>query len=133
MDRQKEIEKRSRDLIRKADKKERVELNFLDVKYVISVVNTGLLLCLTVGAVISLEYEDFRDMQPATPEQLQSIIHDTPCAAEAFRMALQANTGTSSMLLTFSDAKNMASECKNKEEVKAVREKQLNAVNDMSK
>lgn len=133
MDRQKEIEKRSRDLIRKADKKERVELNFLDVKYVISVVNTGLLLCLTVGAVISLEYEDFRDMQPATPEQLQIIIHDTPCAAEAFRMALQTNTVTSSATLTFGDAKKMASECMDKEEIKAVREKQLNALNDMSK
>nr|WP_267459887.1 FmdE family protein [Klebsiella pneumoniae] len=71
--------------------------------------------------------------QLATPEQLQSIIHDTPCAAEAIRMALQANTGTSSTSLTFNDAKKMASECKNKEEVKAVREKQLNALNAMSK
>ncbi|HAH4700324.1 hypothetical protein PF051_26025 (plasmid) [Klebsiella pneumoniae] len=133
MERQQEIEERSRDLIRKADKKERVELDFLDVKYVISVVNTGLLLCLTVGAVISLEYEDFRDMQPATPEQLQSIIHDAPCAGEAFRMALQTNTVTSSATLTFGDAKKMASECKDKEEIKAVREKQLNALNDMSK
>lgn len=133
MERQQEIEERSRDLIRKADKKERVELNFLDVKYIISVVNTGLLLCLTVGAVISLEYEDFRDMQPATPEQLQSIIHDAPCAGEAFRMALQTNTVTSSATLTFGDAKKMASECKDKEEIKAVREKQLNALNDMSK
>ncbi|MFG1597416.1 hypothetical protein [Klebsiella quasipneumoniae] len=133
MERQQEIEERSRDLIRKADKKERVELNFLDVKYVISVVNTGLLLCLTAGAVISLEYEDFRDMQPATPEQLQSIIHDAPCAGEAFRMALQTNTVTSSATLTFGDAKKMASECKDKEEIKAVREKQLNALNDMSK
>ncbi|HID9334151.1 TPA: hypothetical protein ACXFAP_004017 [Klebsiella pneumoniae] len=133
MERQQEIEERSRDLIRKADKKERVELNFLDVKYVISVVNTGLLLCLTVGSVISLEYEDFRDMQPATPEQLQSIIHDAPCAGEAFRMALQTNTVTSSATLTFGDAKKMASECKDKEEIKAVREKQLNALNDMSK
>lgn len=133
MERQQEIEERSRDLIRKADKKERVELNFLDVKYVISVVNTGLLLCLTVGSVISLEYEDFCDMQPATPEQLQSIIHDAPCAGEAFRMALQTNTVTSSATLTFGDAKKMASECKDKEEIKAVREKQLNALNDMSK
>ncbi|HCT7766416.1 TPA: hypothetical protein OT831_004416 [Klebsiella pneumoniae] len=133
MERQQEIEERSRDLIRKADKKERVELDFLDVKYVISVVNTGLLLCLTVGAVISLEYEDFRDMQSATPEQLQSIIHDAPCAGEAFRMALQTNTVTSSATLTFGDAKKMASECKDKEEIKAVREKQLNALNDMSK
>ena len=73
-----------------------------------------------------VQYEDFRDMQPATPEQLKSIIHDTPCAAEAFRMVLQANTVTSSATLTFGDARKMAS-------VKAVREKQLNALNSMSK
>lgn len=133
MDRQKEIEKRSRDLIRKADKKERVELNFLDVKYVISVVNTGLLLCLTVGAVISLEYEDFIDMTPASSEQPQEIIQSTPCAGEALRMALQTNTSTSSASLTLGDAKKMASECKGKEEIIAVREKQLNALNGMSK
>lgn len=55
--------------------------------------------------VFFVQYEDFRDMQPATPEQLKSIIHDTPCAAEAFRMVLQANTVTSSATLTFGDAK----------------------------
>ena len=80
-----------------------------------------------------VQYEDFRDMQPATPEQLQSIIHDAPCAGEAFRMALQTNNVTSSATLTFGDAKKMASECKYKEEIKAVREKQLNALNAMSK
>ncbi|HBR7890502.1 TPA: hypothetical protein L9434_004679 [Klebsiella pneumoniae] len=80
-----------------------------------------------------VQHEDFRDMQPATTEQLQSIIHDAPCAGEAFRMALQTNTVTSSATLTFGDAKKMASECKDKEEIKAVREKQLNALNDMSK
>ena len=72
-----------------------------------------------------VQYEDFRDMQPATPEQLQSIIHDAPCAGEAFRMVLQTNTVTSSATLTFGDAKKMASECKYKEEIKAVREKNL--------
>ena len=49
--------------------------------------------------------EDSRDMQPATPEQLQSIIHDTPCAGDALRIALQTNTGSSSESLTFGDAK----------------------------
>ncbi|HBZ8118961.1 TPA: hypothetical protein MM166_004204 [Klebsiella pneumoniae] len=91
-----------------------------------------LLFLASVGYFL-VQYEDFRDMQPATPEQLQRIIHDTPCAAEAFRMALQTNTVTSSATLTFGDAKKMASECKDKEEIKAVREKQLNALNDMSK
>ncbi len=83
--------------------------------------------------VFFVQYEDFRDMQPATPEQLQSIIHDAPCAGEAFRMDLQTNNVTSSATLTFGDAKKMASECKDKKEIKAVREKQLNALNDMSK
>ena len=83
--------------------------------------------------VFFVQYEDFRDMHPATPEQLQSIIHETPCAGEALRLAIQTNTGTSSEPLTFGDAKKMASECKDKEEIKAVREKQLNALNDMSK
>lgn len=85
-----------------------------------------------VSWIFFVQYEDFRDMQPATPEQLQSIIHDAPCAGEAFRMALQTNTVTSSATLTLVTQK-MASECKDKEEIKAVREKQLNALNDMSK
>ena len=74
--------------------------------------------------------EDSRDMQPATPEQLQSIIHDAPCAGEAFRMALHTNTVTSSATLTFGDAKKMASECKDKEEIKAVREKKTKRTKD---
>lgn len=91
------------------------------------------LLLIVLTGYLFVQHDNFLDRQPATPEQLQSIIHDTPCAAEAFRMALQTNTGTSSTSLTFGDAKKMASECKDKEEFKAVREKQLNAVNDMSK
>lgn len=91
------------------------------------------LLFLASAGYFFVQYEDFRDMQPATPEQLQSIIHDAPCAGEAFRMALQTNTVTSSATLTFGDAKKMASECKYKEEIKAVREKKLNALNAMSK
>ena len=91
------------------------------------------LLLIVLTGYFFVQYEDSRDMQPATPEQLQSIIHDAPCAGEAFRMALQTNNVTSSATLTFGDAKKMASECKDKEEIKAVREKQLNALNDMSK
>ncbi|HCI7501453.1 TPA: hypothetical protein NPW84_004193 [Klebsiella pneumoniae] len=129
MERQQEIEERSRDLIRKADEKERQELKRFKLRYGIFL----LFLFLVPAGCFFVQYEDFRDMQPATPEQLKSIIHDTPCAAEAFRMVLQANTVTSSATLTFGDAKKMASECKDKEEVKAVREKQLNALNAMSK
>lgn len=128
MERQQEIEERSRDLIIKADEKERQELKRFDLPYGIF-----LILLFWLAGYFFVQYEDFRDMQPATPEQLQSIIHDAPCAGEAFRMALQTNTVTSSATLTFGDAKKMASECKDKEEIKAVREKQLNALNDMSK
>ncbi|WP_421021082.1 hypothetical protein [Klebsiella pneumoniae] len=92
-----------------------------------------LLFIASTGCFFVQYIEDSRDMQPATPEQLQSIIHETPCAGEALRLALQTNNGTSSETLTFGDAKKMASECKDKKEIKAVREKQLNALNDMSK
>ncbi|HHS9757479.1 TPA: hypothetical protein ACTW93_003275 [Klebsiella pneumoniae] len=91
------------------------------------------LLLIVLTGYFFVQYEDSHDMQPATPEQLQSIIHETPCAGEALRLAIQTNTGTSSEPLTFGDAKKMASECKDKEEIKAVREKQLNALNAMSK
>ena len=91
------------------------------------------LLLIVLAGYFFVQYEDSRDMQSATPEQLQSIIHETPCAGEALRLAIQTNTGTSSEPLTFGDAKKMASECKDKEEIKAVREKQLNALNAMSK
>ncbi|HBL0153013.1 TPA: hypothetical protein LOM21_004188 [Escherichia coli] len=130
MERQQEIEERSRDLIIKADEKERQELKRFDLPYGIFFDSSFFLVS---WIFFFVQYEDFRDMQPATPEQLQSIIHDAPCAGEAFRMALQTNTVTSSATLTFGDAKKMASECKDKEEIKAVREKQLNALNDMSK
>ncbi|HBR6332279.1 TPA: hypothetical protein L9093_004220 [Klebsiella pneumoniae] len=129
MERQQEIEERSRDLIRKADEKERQELKRFDLLYGIFFGSS--FFCFSW--MFFVQHEDFRDMQPATTEQLQSIIHDAPCAGEAFRMALQTNTVTSSATLTFGDAKKMASECKDKEEIKAVREKQLNALNDMSK
>ena len=91
------------------------------------------LLLIVLTGYFFVQYEDSRDMQSATPEQLQSIIHETPSAGEALRLAIQTNTGTSSEPLTFGDAKKMASECKDKEEIKAVREKQLNALNAMSK
>lgn len=101
MERQQEIEERSRDLIRKADEKERQELKRFDLLYGIFWV----LLFFASAGCFFVQHEDFRDMQPATPEQLQSIIHDAPCAGEAFRMALQTNNVTSSATLTFGDAK----------------------------
>lgn len=108
---------------------ERQELKFLNLKYVFF----ATLLFFATAGYLFLQCEEFLDMQSATPEQLQSIIHDTPCAGDALRIALQTNTGSSSESLTFGDAKKMASECKDKEEFNAVREKQLNALNDMSK
>lgn len=76
------------------------------------------LLFLASAGYFFVQYEDFRDMQPATPEQLKSIIHDTPCAAEAFRMALQTNTGTSSTSLTFGDAKKWPQNARIKKRLK---------------
>ena len=129
MERQQDIEERFRDLIKNADEKERQELKCFDLQYGVYLV----LLFLVLAGYFFVQYEDFRDQQAATPEQLQSIIHETPCAGEVLLLAIQTNTGTSSEPLTFGDAKKMASECKDKEEIKAVREKQLNALNDMSK
>ncbi|WP_446921016.1 hypothetical protein [Klebsiella pneumoniae] len=93
----------------------------------------GFLIVLLLIMLTGYLFVQHDNRQSATPEQLQIIIHDAPCAGEAFRMALQTNTVTSSATLSFGDAKKMASECKDKEEIKAVREKQLNALNDMSK
>ncbi|MBQ5031911.1 hypothetical protein FD812_30085, partial [Klebsiella pneumoniae] len=72
MERQQEIEERSRDLIIKADEKERQELKRFDLPYGIFLI----LLFFWLAGYFFVQYEDFRDMQPATPEQLQSIIHD---------------------------------------------------------
>ena len=72
MERQQEIEERSRDLIIKADEKERQELKRFDLLYGIFWV---LLFFASAGCFFVQYIEDSRDMQPATPEQLQSIIH----------------------------------------------------------
>lgn len=114
MERQQEIEERSRDLIRKADEKERQELKRFKLRYGIF----WFFFFLCQLDVFFVQYEDFRDMQPATPEQLKSIIHDTPCAAEAFRMVLQANTVTSSATLTFGDAKKWPQNARIKKRLK---------------
>jgi hypothetical protein len=80
-----------------------------------------------LGGLLYLVYDDYRDNGTATEEQLLMISHEIPCAGEDFRTALRNSPGP----LTLRDAKKIAaSECK---EEKAVREKQLNALNDMSK
>ncbi|MGK6786868.1 hypothetical protein ACKU2X_028585 [Klebsiella pneumoniae] len=60
MERQQEIEERS-DLIIKADEKERQELKRFDLPYGIF-----LILLFLVSWIFFVQYEDFRDMQPAT-------------------------------------------------------------------
>ena len=69
MERQQEIEERSRDLIRKADEKERQELKRFDLLYGIFLV---LLFLASVGCFF-VQYEDFRDMQPATPDNCKVL------------------------------------------------------------
>lgn len=101
MDRQKEIEECSREQIRKASEIKWQKLKCLNLQYVFF----ATLLFLATAGYLFLQYEEFLDMQSATPEQLQSIIHDTPCAGDALRIALQTNTGSSSESLTFGDAK----------------------------
>ena len=96
MERQQDIEERSRDLIKNADEKERQELKCFDLQYGVYLV----LLFLVLAGYFFVQYEDFRDQQAATPEQLQSIIHETPCAGEVLLLAIQTNTGTSSEPLT---------------------------------
>ena len=58
MERQQEIEERSRDLIRKADEKERQELKRFDLPYGIFLI----LLFFCLAGYFFVQYEDFRDM-----------------------------------------------------------------------
>ncbi|HIF6434037.1 TPA: hypothetical protein ACX33V_004083 [Klebsiella pneumoniae] len=58
MERQQEIEERSRDLIRKADEKERQELKRFKLRYGIFLV----FLFLVPAGCFFVQYEDFRDM-----------------------------------------------------------------------
>lgn len=78
----------------------------------------GFLVVLLLIVLTGYLFVQHANRQFATPEQLQSIIHDTPCAAEAIRMALQANTGTSSTSLTFNDAKKWLQNARIKKRLK---------------
>jgi hypothetical protein len=74
-------------------------------------------------------YENYRDSQPATPEQILTIIRDAPCAGKALQLALESNDNDSSEPLTLGYANELASECKEKEmlmESKKIREDEMN-------
>ncbi|PIK80924.1 hypothetical protein CFY86_28775 [Raoultella ornithinolytica] len=89
-------------------------------------------------------YENYLDSQPATPEQLHTIIRETPCAGKVLLLALDVNDGNSSEPLTLGYANELASGCKEKEmlmeskkiregEMTTFREKQLKALNGINK
>lgn len=104
-------------------------------------------LCVIVfvgGGIFSPIYENYLDSQPATPEQLHTIIRDTPCAGKVLLLALEVNDGNSSEPLTLGYANELASGCKEKEmlmeskkiregEMTTFREKQLKALNGINK
>ncbi|WP_228711476.1 hypothetical protein [Raoultella planticola] len=101
MDRPKEIEECSREQIRKASEIKWQKLKCLNLQYVFF----ATLLSLQQLDIFFCSMKSFLICSPPLPEQLQSIIHDTPCAGDALRIALQTNTGSSSESLTFGDAK----------------------------
>ncbi|CAM4330562.1 MULTISPECIES: hypothetical protein [Enterobacterales] len=97
-----------------------------------------------VGSIFSPIYENYLDSQPATPEQLHTIIRETPCAGKVLLLALDVNDGNSSEPLTLGYANELASGCKEKEmlmeskkiregEMTTFREKQLKALNGINK
>lgn len=97
------------------------------------------------GCLFYVFKNDYLERQPSTPEQLTAIAQDTPCAADAFQQALQYDEyGFRTEVLSLRNARKLAERCSEKEEEeyiqrkkeseqKEFREKQLNALNDMSK
>lgn len=74
-------------------------------------------------------YENYLDSQPATPEQILTIIRDAACAAKALQLALESNDDDLSEPLTLGYENKLASECKEKEmlmESKKIREDEMN-------
>ncbi|EJA1198424.1 hypothetical protein LZD40_004644 [Escherichia coli] len=89
-----------------------------------------------------LFYNDYLEQQPATPEQLTEIAQDIPCAAEAFKEAIKSDSSDyHPEPLSFGKAKELASACRERNEMAEVkrvrenernkiREKQIQALND---
>ncbi|EFN8392445.1 hypothetical protein EB653_19060 [Escherichia coli] len=102
------------------------------VKYVLSFIFVGVM-----AMIVCIPfYIVYLAQQPATPEQLTEITQDTPCAAEAFKEAINYQSEP----LTLSKANKIASECRKRNEMaealrvrenerNKIREKQLQALN----
>lgn len=88
---------------------------------------------------------DYREGQPATPEQLTTIAQQIPCAADAFRQAPQSEVyGHRTEVLSVRNARKLAEDCRERDEKteikrkeeseqKEFREKQLKALNGITK
>lgn len=101
-------------------------------------------IALVGGGIFYPVYENYLDSQPATPEQLHTIVRDTPCAGKVLQLDLESNDDDSSEPLTLGYANELASGCKEKEmlmeskkiregEMNKFREKQLKALNGINK
>lgn len=101
------------------------------LKFILSL--SVIVFVLTWGPSIYSVYENYLDSQPVTPEQLHTIIRDTPCAGKALQLALESNDDDSSEPLTLGYANELASECKEKEMLNEFREKQLKALGGINK
>ena len=92
-------------------------------------------IALVGGGIFYPVYENYLDSQPVTPEQLHTIIRDTPCAGKALQLTLESNDNDSSEPLTLGYANELASECKEKEilmESKKNREDEMNEFRENS-
>ena len=95
------------------------------LKSVLSFIFVGGMAMLICG----LFYNDYLEQQPATPEQLTEIAQETPCAAEAFKEALNYQSEP----LTPGKAKELASACRERNEmaeIKRVRENERNKIRE---
>ncbi|MVT05888.1 hypothetical protein CD006_25300 [Enterobacter sp. 10-1] len=69
----------------------------------------------------------------ATDDELLMISRETPCAAEEFLNALTPSDRSNSKPLTIRDARNLASECTERDEEINLHEKQLKTLNGINK
>jgi hypothetical protein len=101
------------------------------LKFIICMVVIGV----AGGFLFYMAKNDYRERQPATPEQLTAIAQDIPCAADAFRQALQADAyGYRTEVLSIRNARKLAEDCSERErqmEEKNARENEMNKVRKM--
>lgn len=104
-----------------------------------------IVICIAGGCLFYFFKNDYRESQPATPEQLTTIAQQIPCAADAFRQALQSEVyGYRTEVLSVRNARKLAEDCRERDdktdikrkiesEQKEFREKQLKALSGITK